>query len=132
MVTLSRTAERLRSWSLAVTSTSSFSAKPKSANVVLSDKTLENVKISKPQKAIEVQGELNPGQNVDFKVSLDNINLQFSQLDKIEKAEIDVMDVQTKETETINFVRKDGLLTASVPTKEVQTSFHWDVLALIA
>ena len=53
------------------------------------------------------------------------------ELDKIEKAEIDVMDVQSKETEVINFERKDGLLIASVPTKEVQTSMHWDVALLI-
>ena len=37
-----------------------------------------------------------------------------------------------KETETIDFVRKDGILTATVPTKEVKTSFHYDVAILIA
>ena len=41
------------------------------------------------------------------------------------------MDVQTKETELIDFTRKDGILLATVPTKEVQTSFHYDVLLLI-
>lgn len=89
------------------------------------------VKISKPNKAVEVQGDLTPGSLVDFKISLDNINLPFSELNKIVKAEIDVMDVQSKETEVINFERKDGLLIASVPTKEVQTSMHWDVALLI-
>ena len=97
-----------------------------------SDEPRLNVKIEKPTKAIEVQGELVPGETVDFKISLDNLNLKFSELDKIEKAEIDVMDVQSKETEKIDFVRKDGILVASVPTKEVQTSFHFDVLLLIA
>ena len=105
----------------------------KTAKVYLqgTEEPLINVKIEKPNKAVEVQGELNPGENVDFKISLDNLGLKFSQLDQIEKAEIDVMDVQTKETEIINFVRKDGLLVASVPTNEVETSFHWDVLTLI-
>ena len=93
---------------------------------------LINVKIEKPNKAVEVQGELVPGESVDFKISLDNLNLKFSQLDQIEKAEIDVMDVQSKETEPVIFVRKDGILTASVPTKEVQSSIHWDVALLIA
>ena len=88
--------------------------------------------IEKPNKAIEVQGELTPGEAVDFKISLDNLGLKFSQLDQIKKAEIEVMDVQSKETEVINFVRKDGILVASVPTNKVETSFHWDVLALIA
>jgi len=95
------------------------------------DEPLENVKIEKPNKAIEVQGDLVPGQAVDFKISLDNLNLKFSQLDQIEKAEIDVTDVQTKETESYEFVRKDGILTVSAPTKEVKTAFHYDVLLLI-
>lgn len=105
----------------------------KTAKVYLQgvEEPLLNVKIEKPNKAIEVQGELTPGEAVDFKISLDNLNLKFSQLDQIEKAEIDVMDVQTKETEAINFVRKDGLLTASVPTKEVESTLHWDVALLI-
>ena len=105
----------------------------KTAKVYLQgvEEPLLNVKIEKPNKAIEVQGELTPGEVVDFKISLDNLNLKFSQLDQIEKAEIDVMDVQTKETEAINFVRKDGLLTASVPTKEVESTLHWDVALLI-
>ena len=105
----------------------------KTAKVYLegSEEPLLNVKIEKPNKAVEVQGELTPGENIDFKISLDSLNLKFSQLDQIEKAEIDVMDVQSKETESINFVRKDGILVASIPTNEVETSFHWDVLALI-
>ena len=58
--------------------------------------------------------------------------MKFSQLDQIEKAEIDVTDVQTKETETLNFERKDGILISSIPTKEMKASFHYDVLLLIA
>ena len=103
----------------------------KSAVVYLPTETLNNVKISKPNQALEIQGDLVPGENIDFKVSLDNLDLKFSQLDQILKAEIDVMDVQTKETEVVNFERKEGLLVASVPTKEVQTSMHWDVALLI-
>ena len=105
----------------------------KTAKVYLEgvEEPLINVKIEKPNKAIDVQGELIPGEAVDFKVSLDSLNLKFSQLDQIQKAEIDVMDVQTKETELVNFERKDGILVATIPTKEVQTSFHWDVMALI-
>ena len=105
----------------------------KTATVYLedTDEPLINVKIEKPNKAIEVQGDLIPGQAVDFKISLDNLNLKFSQLDSIRRAEIDVMDVQSKENEKVSFIRKDGLLVASIPTKEVQTSFHWDVLLLI-
>ena len=105
----------------------------KTAKVYLEgvEEPLLNVKIEKPTKAVEVQGDLVPGESVDLKISLDNLNLKFSQLDQIEKAEIDVMDMQSKETEAINFVRKDGILTASVPTVAVESSFHWDVALLI-
>lgn len=92
---------------------------------------IDNVKIEKPTKAIEVQGELTPGEPADFKISLDSLNLKFSQLDQIEKAEITVTDVQTKETEPLTFERKEGLLVSTIPTKEVKQAFHWDVFALL-
>ena len=105
----------------------------KTAKVYLQgvEEPLLNVKIEKPNKAVEVQGDLMPGENADFKISLDNLNLKFSQLDMIQKAEIELMDVQTKEAENVTFERKDGLLVASIPTKEVHSALHIDVLALI-
>lgn len=103
----------------------------KTAKVYLDKETLDNVKISKPNKAIEIQGELTPGEPADFKVSLDNLDLKFSQLDKIQKAEMTVTDIQTKESELMTFERKDGILVASFPTKEVKNTLHYDVLILI-
>ena len=103
----------------------------KVAKVYLKDEILDNVKIEKPNKAIEVQGELVPGEPADFKISLDSLNLKFSQLDQIEKADITITDIQTKETEQMTFVRKDGILVGSIPTTEMKTEFHWDVLFLV-
>ena len=105
----------------------------KTAKVFLKgvDEPLENVKIEKPNKAVEIQGELTPGEPADFKISLDSLNLKFSQLDQIEKAEVVITDVQTKEAENMTFQRKDGLLVSTIPTKAVQQSFHWDVFALL-
>ena len=104
----------------------------KVAKVYLPDKVLDNVKITDAKKALQIQGsEINPGENIDFKMSLDHLDLKFSQLDKIEKAEITITDVNTKEMENITFKRQDGLLIASVPTVEIKKEFHWDVLALI-
>ena len=104
----------------------------KTAKVYLPDETLDNVKVDKPNKALEIQGELTPGEPIDFKVSLDQLDLKFSQLDKIQKAEMTITDANTKETENVTFVRNGGLLTASYPSKAVEHSFHWDVLVLIA
>ena len=91
----------------------------------------DNVKIDKPNKALEIQGQLVPGDNIEFKMSLDNLDLKFSQLDNIAGAEMMITDVNTKETEKVKFERKDGLLVASVPSIAVQHTFHWDILALI-
>ena len=105
----------------------------KTARVVLkNDEVIENVKIDKPNKALEIQGQLVPGENIEFKMSLDHLDLKFSQLDNIAKAEMTITDLNTKETEKATFERKDGLLVASVPSVAVQHAFHWDILLLIA
>ena len=103
----------------------------KTATVYLPDEKLENIKITKPNQALEIQGELVPGEPIDFKISLDNLNLKFSQLQKIEQASVVVTDMNTKETETVMFKRQGEILTASVPSIEVKQSFHYDVLLLI-
>ena len=58
-------------------------------------------------------------------------DLKFSELDKVEKAEVEVTNVMTKETELITFEKNGYLLTATYPTIAVQSKFHFDVLALI-
>lgn len=101
------------------------------AKVYLKTETLENIKVEKPNKALEIQGGITPGQPVDLKVSLDSLNMKFSQLDQIQKAEITVSNAQNRESEKIEFVRKGGILAASLPTKAVKSDFHYDVLILI-
>jgi YidC/Oxa1 family membrane protein insertase len=103
----------------------------KTATVYLPGETLENVKVEKPNKALEIQGDVTPGQPIDFKISLDSLDMKFSQLDTIKKAEFTIANNQNKESEKLEFVRKDGLLVASLPTKAVKSAFHYDVLALI-
>ena len=104
----------------------------KTATVYLPNETLENVKVKDPNKAIEIQGEFKPGENVDFKIDLDHLNLKFAQLDSIEKAEIAVTDMTNKEIENITFKKEGSVLAASVPTTIAERTFHWDVFILIA
>lgn len=104
----------------------------KTATVYLPKETIENVKVEKPTKALEIQGQLNPGEPVDLKVSLDSLDMKFSQLDQIQKAEMTVTNNQNREIEKVEFVRKGGILATSLPTKAVKNSFHMDVLVLIA
>ena len=103
----------------------------KTARVYLPTEVLDNVKINNQKKALEVQGEIKPGENVDLKMSLDNLGLKFNQLDQIQKAEITVTDQNTRENEKLTFTRNGGYLTTSMPTVEVKKSFHWDVFTLI-
>lgn len=101
------------------------------ALVYLPKETLENVKVEKPNTALEVQGAVTPGEPIDFKVSLDSLDLKFSQLDQIQKAELTINNVQNRESEKVEFTRKGGILAASMPTKAVKSAFHFDVLILI-
>lgn len=116
---------------MGVSSTAKFMT-GKSAVVYLKNETLKNVKIDKPNDAVSIQGALTPGQPLDLKMNIDSLkDLKFSQLDKIQKADVEVTNVMTKETELITFERQGFLLTATVPTKVVKSQFHFDVLALI-
>ena len=103
----------------------------KTARVYLPEEVIDNVKINNQKKALEVQGEIKPGENLDLKMSLDNLGLKFNQLDQIQKAEITVTDQNTRENEKLTFTRNGGYLITSMPTVEVKKSFHWDVFALI-
>lgn len=104
---------------------------PKSIDVLMNDGETVNVKIKNPQKAIEIQGEVNPGENVDFKIALDNINLKFEQLNKVQEATIPVINNLTKEVETVTFKRLDSNIVASVATVKTETTMHFDVLLLV-
>ena len=104
----------------------------KTAVVYLDNEKLENVKINKPQKAIEIQGEIQKDKPVELKMTLDSLSLSFEQLSKIKKAEISVMNIMTKETENITFNRMEHILVASVPTEPAQDNIHFDVIFLVA
>lgn len=103
----------------------------KTAKVYLTKETIENVKVEKPNKSLEIQGTVTPGEPIDFKVSLDSLDLKFSQLDQIQKAELVISNTQNRESEKVEFVRKGGILVATLPTKAVKSEFHFDVLVLI-
>jgi len=103
----------------------------KTAIVDLPKETLENIKVEKPNKSLEIQGSVTPGEPIDFKISLDSLDLKFSQLDQIKKAEFTINNAANREVEKIAFVRKGGILVASMPTKAVKSAFHYDVLILI-
>lgn len=93
---------------------------------------IQNVKIEKPNKVLQIQGDVNPGEPVDLKISLDSLDLKFSQLGQIKDAEIVISNMQNRENEKIKFLRQGDNLIASMPTVAVKNTLHWDVLILIA
>ena len=106
----------------------------KVAKVYIGDEVIDNVKINEPKNAMDVQGEIKPGENMDLKFSLDHFSpaLKFSQLTKVTKADITINNVNTRENETVTFERdNDDFLIATVPTIPVHKALHLDVLALI-
>lgn len=102
----------------------------KKVTVFTDEKELDNVKITS-KNAIKVQGDITPGKPVDLKIALDDIGLNFSELAKVTKAEVEVQNMKTREVEPVSFERHDNILVASVPTTLPQNQFHKDVFILI-
>ncbi len=102
----------------------------KKVKVMLGDEERDNVKIDS-KNAIKVQGDIIPSQPMDLKISLDDFNLKYSELDKITSASIDVQNMKTREVETVNFERRGDILAASMPTNVPGSQFNFDVLVLI-
>lgn len=103
----------------------------KTAKVYLGDKVLDNVKIDRPAKAITVQGDIKPERNFDLKMYPDSLKLTFAELSEITKVELNVIDNQTKETETVTFTPMNNILVANVPVAQSQSSVHYDVIFLV-
>ncbi len=103
----------------------------KKVKIQKGDEILDNVKISS-KNAVKVQGDIIPGKNIDLKISLDDIDLNFSELTQVSSAEIEVQNIKTREVENVKFEKMgESILAASMPTNSPQSQFHYDVLILI-
>ena len=104
----------------------------KTATVYLKDgKVIADVKISQPQKAVSVQGEVTPGEPMDVKLQIDSLNLNFETLNSIDHVEAKISNAQTRETEDVTFKRQGDILTAQVPTIKAVQAWHYDVIVLL-
>jgi YidC/Oxa1 family membrane protein insertase len=106
-------------------------AAEKKVKIYLSGGVIKEVDLNNPKKDVQVQGAIEPGKQLDLKISLDSLNMKFSEIDKILKADVEIFNNATKEVEKLEFVRKNDLLVVSVPTVAVKTVFHYDVLFLV-
>lgn len=106
-----------------------------SATVYVGDKVFKNVKVSDASQALEIDGDVVPGENIKLKFSLGNLKIKdFSQLLKVEKADVVVTNSNIRENETVTFTRadsEDGIMIADIPTVPVKSGLHWDVIILI-
>ena len=103
----------------------------KTAIVYLNDGTVLNDVKFNSKKALKVQGDVIPGETVDFKISLDELDLKYYQHEKVNKIETVITDSTTREVENVTFTRDGDILKAQVPTVISKTNFHMDVLILI-
>lgn len=120
----------LKDGKFGVEATDKFNAS-KEVKVYLKDGQIKDVKIEDPKKSVEVQGDITPGQPMDLKISLDKVDMKFSELDKAQKVVIPITNIRTREVEEISFERKGDLFASSIPTIKAKTTFHKDVLVLI-
>lgn len=103
----------------------------KNAKVFLGTDELDDVKLLNAKKALKIQGDIVPGETIDFKIGLDELDLKYKQLEKVTKVELNIVDRTTKEVEKVTFSRKDDILVASIPTVVVKNTFNLDVLILV-
>ena len=95
------------------------------------DEQIKDLKVLNSKKALQVQGDILPDEPIDLKISLDSLNLKYSQLEKVVSADVTVTNNNTRESENIKFTRDGSILKASVPTKKTEGNFHLDVLLLV-
>lgn len=88
-------------------------------------------KVKNTRNLVQVQGDIVAGETLDLKISLDNINMKFSELSKVESVETTVIDNTTREIENVKFTRNGDILIAQVPTKTTESTLHYDVLLLV-
>lgn len=103
----------------------------KNVIVYTNDGAKKEVKLKDPKKAVKVQGDITPGEPIDLKINVDDLDLTFSEIDKIKTVEVAVVNNATKEIEHIPFEKKDYLLVSNIETRQIKEVFHYDVLALI-
>lgn len=114
-----------------VSRTDSFSA-GKTVKVYLKDEAEPvEIKVAQPRKFVQVQGDVIPGETLDLKINLDDLKMRYSQLAKVEAAEVSVIDNNTREIENVKFAKSGDILMAQVPTKEISTTTNIDVALLV-
>lgn len=104
----------------------------KTAKIYLEDNEVITAKIDDIEKALKIQGELEPGKDVEFVLDLDLVKIKHSQAAQVQKAEVTITNSNIRENETVTFTNQDGVMIAEVPTTPVNKTLHWDVVLLIA
>ena len=102
----------------------------KKVTIKMGEEEINNPKIL-AKNAVKVQGQIVPMEPIDLKIDLDDINLKFTQLEKVTGAVVDVQNMKTREVETVTFEKQNGILVSSMPTAQPTDTFNFDVLILI-
>lgn len=104
----------------------------KKATVYYSDGSVENdVKVKSSRDNLRYMNKIVAGENVEFKLALNAFQVDNFENKTITAADVDITNVNTRETETVKFERSGDILTAEVPTTQASEKMNLDVLALV-
>lgn len=104
----------------------------KKATVYYSDGSVENdVKVKSSRDNLRYMNKIVAGENVEFKLALNAFQVDNFENKTITAADVDITNVNTRETETVKFERSGDILTAAVPTTQASEKMNLDVLALV-
>lgn len=104
----------------------------KKATVYYSDGSVENdVKVKSSRDNLRYMNKIVAGENVEFKLALNAFQVDNFENKTITAADVDITNVNTRETETVKFERTGDILTADVPTTQASEKMNLDVLALV-
>jgi YidC/Oxa1 family membrane protein insertase len=92
---------------------------------------IEKVKIQKPLNALSTHGEVTPGEPINLRISLNDLELRYTELEGLERVVVDIINPQTRETEKLEFTRDGNVLVATLPTNELVSATNYSVVFLV-
>ncbi len=104
----------------------------KKATVYYSDGSVEkDVKVKGSKENLRYMNQIIPGEDVEFKLALNAFQVDNFENKTITGAEVEITNVNSRESENVEFKRSGDILTADVKTIHADEKMNLDVLALV-
>lgn len=104
----------------------------KKATVYFSDGSVEkDVKVKGSKDNLRYINQIIPGENVEFKLALNAFQVDNFENKTITGADVEITNINSRESENVVFKRSGDILTADVKTIQASEKMNLDVLALV-